>query len=86
MTASKHPPKTPKAKSAAAASGGETLTGRPCPICGRPGLQAEAPFCSGRCAQVDLNRWLTESYRIPVAPPGEGDEEDEGGGGTPPRH
>ena len=40
------------------------------------GLTAEAPFCSSRCAQVDLNRWLTESYRIPVAPAGEGDEED----------
>ena len=31
---------------------------RPCPICGKPSLQKFHPFCSARCAQVDLNRWL----------------------------
>jgi uncharacterized protein len=40
---------------------------RKCSICG--GLQSEKfkPFCSKRCADVDLNRWLTGSYAIPVA-------------------
>jgi endogenous inhibitor of DNA gyrase (YacG/DUF329 family) len=36
-----------------------------CPICGKP-VQAEfRPFCSARCKQVDLNRWLSEAYRVP---------------------
>ena len=40
---------------------------RPCPICGKPSTQAFHPFCSARCADVDLNRWLSGSYAIPVA-------------------
>ncbi len=35
-----------------------------CPICGRPRVQAEQPFCSRRCANADLGRWLTGAYRI----------------------
>ena len=38
---------------------------KPCPICGKPALEKFRPFCSGRCADVDLNRWLTGSYVIP---------------------
>ncbi len=38
-----------------------------CPICGRPPVDAFKPFCSRRCKTVDLNRWLSEGYRIPVA-------------------
>jgi hypothetical protein len=41
---------------------------KPCPICGRPAETRWRPFCSGRCADVDLLRWLNESYRIPAAP------------------
>lgn len=37
-----------------------------CPICGKPVVAAYRPFCSRRCADVDLGRWLTESYRIPA--------------------
>jgi uncharacterized protein len=37
-----------------------------CPICGKPGVAAYRPFCSRRCADVDLGRWLTESYSIPA--------------------
>lgn len=37
-----------------------------CPICGRPADARLRPFCSKRCADVDLHRWLSESYRIPV--------------------
>ena len=49
-----------------------------CPICARPTDQAFRPFCSRRCADVDLARWLRGSYAIPAAQ----DEEDEDG--TPP--
>jgi endogenous inhibitor of DNA gyrase (YacG/DUF329 family) len=35
-----------------------------CPICGRPRDPAHRPFCSKRCADIDLGRWLKESYRV----------------------
>ncbi|WP_114393638.1 DNA gyrase inhibitor YacG [Oleisolibacter albus] len=37
-----------------------------CPICGRPAHDQFKPFCSKRCADVDLARWLNEAYRVPV--------------------
>jgi uncharacterized protein len=37
-----------------------------CPICGRPAEPASRPFCSKRCADVDLQRWLSGRYAIPV--------------------
>ena len=40
---------------------------RPCPICGKPSSQANHPFCSARCQDIDLNRWLSDSYRIPTS-------------------
>lgn len=52
--------------------------GRParlCPICGKPADAKLAPFCSRRCADVDLSRWLSGVYAIPVA----GDDDDEDG-------
>ncbi|TVS05400.1 MAG: DNA gyrase inhibitor YacG [Rhodobacteraceae bacterium] len=39
-----------------------------CPICTKPTDPACRPFCSRRCADVDLARWLREDYRLPVAP------------------
>jgi hypothetical protein len=45
---------------------------RPCPICGKPSSQQFHPFCSGRCADIDLNRWLSGTYVIPAK-----DDEDE---------
>jgi len=42
-------------------------SGKPCPICGKPAVEASLPFCSGRCRDVDLNRWLSDSYAIPGA-------------------
>jgi uncharacterized protein len=36
-----------------------------CPICGRPSTEAYRPFCTARCKDVDLGRWLTGVYRIP---------------------
>ncbi|MEO8756160.1 MAG: DNA gyrase inhibitor YacG [Devosia sp.] len=40
---------------------------RKCPICGKPSTQANYPFCSPRCQDIDLNRWLSDAYRIPTA-------------------
>lgn len=39
---------------------------RPCPICSKLSTPEYYPFCSERCANVDLNRWLSEGYSIPV--------------------
>ncbi len=35
-----------------------------CPICGAPRQQEFRPFCSKRCADVDLGRWLSEAYVV----------------------
>ena len=43
----------------------------PCPICGKDSAQRYHPFCSLRCADIDLNRWLSGRYAVPVADPGE---------------
>ena len=37
-----------------------------CPICGRATDAVYRPFCSRRCADVDLSRWLRGSYAIPA--------------------
>jgi uncharacterized protein len=37
-----------------------------CPICNKPTDKAYRPFCSKRCADVDLQRWFSGSYAIPV--------------------
>lgn len=47
---------------------------RPCPECGKPSSREHYPFCSARCKDVDLNRWLSGAYVIPAP----ADEEDEG--------
>jgi uncharacterized protein len=36
-----------------------------CPICGRPTERDYRPFCSRRCADIDLSRWLRGAYAIP---------------------
>jgi endogenous inhibitor of DNA gyrase (YacG/DUF329 family) len=51
-----------------------------CPICGKPTAAEYRPFCSRRCADVDLGRWLTESYRIPA----QSEDEAEGDPDAPP--
>ena len=38
-----------------------------CPICKKESVSTYRPFCSRRCADVDLGRWLTGSYAIPGA-------------------
>ena len=44
-----------------------------CAICGKPRVEKFRPFCSKRCADVDLNRWLKGVYAVPVT---ENDDED----------
>ena len=46
-------------------SGGAKPPPKPCPECGKPASPATAPFCSPRCRDVDLNRWLSGRYVIP---------------------
>jgi hypothetical protein len=45
-----------------------------CPICGKPADAVLRPFCSKRCADVDLHRWFSGRYVVPVT---EDEEEDE---------
>jgi endogenous inhibitor of DNA gyrase (YacG/DUF329 family) len=55
---------------------------RPCLICGKPASPRHRPFCSPRCAQIDLGRWLKGNYRIPTdeiptdGPPAGGEAEE----------
>src|SRR5580698_7909181 len=44
-----------------------------CPICDKPGQARFAPFCSRRCADIDLGRWLKGGYAIPGDPAETGD-------------
>jgi len=37
---------------------------RPCPECSRLSAREHYPFCSARCKDIDLNRWLSGSYVI----------------------
>ena len=45
-----------------------------CPICGKPAEERYRPFCSRRCADVDLHRWLSGTYAVPIMPDEEEDE------------
>ena len=49
---------------------------KPCLICGKPAVERFRPFCSGRCKDVDLNRWFSGTYAIPAVE--SGDDSDEG--------
>lgn len=51
-----------------------------CVICGKPKNEKYRPFCSKRCADVDLNRWFSGAYSIPAVEerePGDEDPADE---------
>jgi len=54
------------------------MTTPACPICSRPVEPKFRPFCSKRCADVDLQRWLTGRYAVPAV---EGEEGVEDGAG-----
>ena len=51
-----------------------------CPVCAKDVAAAYRPFCSKRCADIDLGRWLKEGYRVPTD---EGPGEDEGAPARP---
>ena len=75
MTPSDHPPDRVGPALRAVRTEGK------CPICGKPADAKYRPFCGKRCADIDLGRWLKESYRVPT------DEvpQDEDGNAGPPR-
>jgi endogenous inhibitor of DNA gyrase (YacG/DUF329 family) len=52
--------------------GADKAAAKRCPICRKPASGPTLPFCSPRCRDVDLNRWLKGSYVIPGK-----DDEDE---------
>lgn len=63
-----------------------------CPICGEAPAARFKPFCSRRCADVDLGRWLNGAYAVAaeeedrpddaqLAPIGDGDGDGDGAGG-----
>lgn len=52
-----------------------------CPICGKPRTDKFRPFCSRRCADVDLHRWLTGAYAVPAVE--DDDLPDDEGGDSP---
>ena len=44
-----------------------------CPICGKAGIKKYRPFCSRRCADLDLAKWLNGNYAVPADELTEGD-------------
>jgi uncharacterized protein len=57
-------------------------TAAKCPVCGRPVEETRyRPFCTKRCADIDLGRWLKESYRVPTE---EVPDDGSNGGENPP--
>jgi endogenous inhibitor of DNA gyrase (YacG/DUF329 family) len=54
------------------------MMGPPCPICRKPAQPDYRPFCSKRCADIDLQRWFTGGYAIPAEEVEEGGAPDDG--------
>jgi uncharacterized protein len=52
------------------------VSARKCPVCGKPQDGTLKPFCSKRCADVDLSRWLKGTYAIPAVEGSEDEGED----------
>ena len=51
------------------------MSRRKCPVCGVRFVDSTfKPFCSKRCADVDLSRWLKGGYAIPGRPADQADE------------
>jgi endogenous inhibitor of DNA gyrase (YacG/DUF329 family) len=48
---------------------------RRCSICGKPAVARHQPFCSARCANIDLGRWLKGNYRVETEEPPEDEAE-----------
>ncbi len=58
----------------------------PCPMCRKPSVEAYRPFCSKRCADLDLAGWLGGRYAIPAAPTDPDEDEDAAPASAPRRH
>ncbi len=56
-----------------------------CPICGAPTEADIRPFCSRRCADVDLSRWLRGAYAIPAQSADDDEDGDDLGSSGPQR-
>jgi len=52
--------------------------GPACPTCGKAESADSRPFCSERCRDVDLNRWLSGAYAVPAVEEPDLDEADTG--------
>ena len=63
-----------------ARSGAKLLS---CPICGKEAAEAYRPFCSKRCADIDLARWFSGSYAVAGREEDEGDNAVSGNGREP---
>jgi endogenous inhibitor of DNA gyrase (YacG/DUF329 family) len=59
----------------------EAGSARKCAICNKPQDTKFKPFCSKRCADIDLGRWLKGSYAIPAEDLPEFDADGENGDG-----
>ena len=60
-----------------AGAGDKATGGRKCPICGKATVEAFSPFCSKRCADIDLHRWLSGAYAIPAVEADDDSSEEE---------
>lgn len=56
-----------------------------CPVCGKPKDARYRPFCSRRCADRDLHKWLSGAYAIPAAETDDPDDDDRPDGAASPR-
>lgn len=45
-----------------------------CPICEKDTIAAYRPFCSKRCADIDLGKWLKGEYTVPSQDPEDAEE------------
>ncbi len=64
MASSKRQTGEPGSSRLETGSESSTKPGGRCPICTAPTDAAFRPFCSSRCADVDLSRWLRGGYAI----------------------
>jgi endogenous inhibitor of DNA gyrase (YacG/DUF329 family) len=53
---------------------------RKCAVCGKPTVREFHPFCSRRCSDIDLGKWLSGSYAIPAVETDPGTNEESGNG------
>mgnify|MGYP006275030149 CR=1 FL=1 len=57
--------------------GGKVVMLGRCPHCGARAIRDFRPFCSKRCADLDLGRWLSGAYAIPAVETDDPDDEDQ---------